>query len=238
MRNLEIISLIYKSTDYLKSIIAEMQSSNADGWNITCRVVANDASECVLGYLEGCHVNYTIYKDPNPSDYYLNRVYRCWNFAAKTSEATNICFVNSDMIFSEGWLSNLLSYHDGVNIPTSRLIESGKMESGTHGVSVNCGQTLRGFDRASFASVCETIKEDGSKPGGLFMPCIFEKDRFVGAGMFPEGNIYLDGVGTRGVFVESGDRWFFDYLEKHFSMKHITVFNSLVYHFQEGEKDE
>lgn len=56
--------------------------------------------------------------------------------------------------------------------------------------------------------------------------------------MYPEGNIYDDGIGTLGRFVKSGDAYYFDdILRVKYNMKHITVFDSLVYHIQEGEKD-
>ena len=74
--------------------------------------------------------------------------------------------------------------------------------------------------------------------GGLYMPCIFDKSRFVESGMYPNGNIYSDGVGTLNGFVQSGDDWYFNKLINEYGMKHITVFDSLVYHVQEGEKSE
>ena len=56
--------------------------------------------------------------------------------------------------------------------------------------------------------------------------------------MYPNGNIYHDGVGTLGRFVKSGDAYYFDdVLTLKYNMKHMTVFDSLVYHIQEGEKD-
>jgi len=56
--------------------------------------------------------------------------------------------------------------------------------------------------------------------------------------MYPEGNIYTDGVGTLNGFVQSGDDWYFRKLESTYGMRHVTVFDSLVYHIQEGEKDD
>lgn len=223
----------------MESIIQELKGScDVEGWEVSFRIVANDASPGILEALAGSGAPFTIYQDPHPDDYYLNRVYRAWNYAAESSLCENICFVNSDMIFSPNWLKSLLKHHNEVNIPTSRLIESGKMPSGQYGLSFNCGQTLKEFNDPLFREVCGAIKDDGVAEGGLFMPCVFEKSRFLEAGGFPEGNIYQDGVGTRGVFVESGDSWFFRELAVKWGMRHITVFDSLVYHFQEGEKDE
>jgi len=239
-KNLEIISLIFKSCDYLDLIYKELKSDNCkiEGWEISLRIVANDATPEVISKLKSLDIPYTIYNDSKPNYYYLNRVYRCWNHAGETSKADNICFVNSDMVFSKDWLSNLLKHHNGNNIPCSRLIESGKMLSGLHAVSRNCGRNPKNIDYNLWNNVVAETKQDEVKYGGLFMPCIFETKRFIESGMYPEGNIYTDGIGTLNGFIQSGDDWYFKKLNKEYGMKHITVFDSLVYHIQEGEKDE
>lgn len=240
-KRIEIISLIFKSIDYLDLIYRELKSQKCmvDGWEIGIRIVANDANEKVLKKLANLDINYTIYNDPKPNDYYLNRVYRCWNFAGKTSEYENICFVNSDMVFSDNWLKNLLKHHDGTNIPTSRLIESGKMPSGKHGVSFDCGKSAKNIDYELWSNLAKDLEHDEVRDGGLYMPCVFEKETFLKSGMYPEGNIYKNGIGNLGAMIKSGDAYYFqDILENNFGMKHITVFDSLVYHIQEGEKDE
>jgi hypothetical protein len=239
-KNLEIIALIFKSTDYLDLIYNELKSDKCkvDGWDISVRILANDATPNVLEKLKTLDIPYTIYNDPKPNDYYLNRVYRAWNKAGETSSSDNICFVNSDMVFGEDWLTNLLKHHDGINIPCSRLVESGKMRSGTHGVSYNCGRGPKDIDYKLWNDVVEQTKKNELRDGGLYMPCIFETKRFIESGMYPEGNIYTDGVGTLNGFVQSGDDWYFKKLNKQYGMKHVTAFDSLVYHIQEGEKDE
>jgi len=150
-------------------------------------------------------------------------VYRCWNYAGKTTKSDNICFVNSDMVFSKDWLKNLLKHHDGINIPCSRLVESGKMLSGTYGISFNCGRNPKEINYELWENMVNFNKSDKLENGGLFMPCIFNKDRFIESGMYPEGNIYRDGIGTLNGFVESGDSWYFKKLEKNdfFSSKNL-----------------
>lgn len=238
-KNLEIIGLIFKSLDYLDLLESQLKNDfcKAEGWNIAVRIVANDANEKILNKLKNLNINYSIYKDSKPNDYYLNRVYRCWNYCGLTSRYDNICFVNSDMVFTKDWISNLLKHHDGINIPTSRLIESGKMPSGIHGISIDCGKSAKQIDYNKLSQVSKSISENKILEKGLYMPCIFEKSRFLESGMYPEGNIYRDGVGTLNGFVQSGDDWYFKKLETLYNMKHITAFDSLVYHIQEGEKD-
>jgi|TARA_R110000765_G_scaffold271466_1_gene370161 hypothetical protein len=239
IKRIEIIALIFKSVDYLELIYNEITSDKCkvDGWEIGIRIVANDATEPVLTRLKELGIPYTIYNDPKPDDYYLNRVYRCWNHGGRTSEYENICFVNSDMVFSDGWLKNLLKHHDGTNIPTSRLVESGKMPSGTHGVSSDCGRGPKHINYDVWKSVVAKLSVNETHEKGLYMPCVFNTSRFIESGMYPEGNIYTDGVGTLNGFVQSGDVWYFNKLVSVYGMRHITVFDSLVYHIQEGEKD-
>lgn len=244
-KNVEIISLIYKSTTYLKYIVKQLNGEfcKASGWDVGVRVVANDATDNVLKALKDIEIPYSIFNNPDKDEYYINRVYKCYNHCVVTSEYDNICLINSDNGFSAGWLLNLLKYHDGVNIPCARLVESGKMTSGKHGISNNFGRTCGEFE-ANFndwLSWAEQHKEDRVVSGGLYMPGIFEKNRFIESGMYSEGNIYSDGQAGSlvGSVRRTADEFFFnEVLGKRFGMKHVTVFDSMVYHIQEGEKDE
>jgi hypothetical protein len=239
--NIEIIAMIYKSTEYLDFIYQQLKDSYclAGGWDVRLRIVANDATDDVLKRLKEVDIPFSIYTDPKPDDFYLNRVYRCWNYCVESSQYENVCLVNSDMAFSKNWLTNLLKHHDGINIPCSRLVESTKMPSGLHGIENNCGRCPSDFNLATFTGFAEQVSEDTIVAGGLFMPVIFKRSRFIESGMYPEGNIYSGGIGeSHTEFMKSGDAYFFyDVLESKFEMKHVTVFNSIVYHIQEGEKD-
>lgn len=242
-KNIEIISLIYKSPAYLDFILNQLKNNcDVEGWDVSFRIVANDPTPQVIDALSKLDKkNYAIYNDKNPTEYYINRVYRCYNWAVETSTYDNVCLINSDMAFSKDWLSNLLKHHDGKNIPCSRLVESGKLHSGQYGIMNYFGHTPSTMNYMGWRIYANSISENITHVGGLFMPVVFEKDRFLDAGGYPEGNIYQDGIGTYNPakFVKSGDEYFFkDILENNFGMKHITVFDSLVYHFQEGEKSE
>jgi hypothetical protein len=243
-KNIEVIGMIYKSVDYLNLLCEQLLSCKVDGWDVGIRIVANDATPEVLEALKNQEVPFDVYNDPSPEDFYLNRVYRCWNHAGKTSEYDNICFVNSDMMFSPGWISNLLKHHDGINIPCSRLVESGKLRSGSYGIEKDFGKSPKNLDQEGFNEYVEQISEDKCEDRGLYMPCIFETRRFVESGMYPEGNVFKKGQylvagypNDRPVYM-SGDDFFFRSLEEVYGMSHKTVFDSIVYHIQEGEKDE
>ena len=78
-QSIEVIALIFKSLDYLDLIYNELKSNKCkvDGWDVTVRIVANDATPEVIEKLKSLDIPYSIYNDPKPDDYYLNRVYRC-----------------------------------------------------------------------------------------------------------------------------------------------------------------
>lgn len=243
-KNIEIITLIYKSVDYLDLMLKQFKSDlvKLEGWDVGVRVIANDATEEVIKHLKNSGVEYTIYNDPNPNEYYLNRVYRAYNYSVKTSKYNNICLLNSDNVLSKDWLKNLLEHHDGVNIPCARLVESGKMNSGLHAINLrnnHFGRHANTIDFNRWEKFVESISVDLTQEKGLYGACIFNVERFLESGGYPEGNIYSDGVGTlNGHPIKSSDDYFFhDILENKYGMKHITVFNSLVYHIIEGEKD-
>jgi len=248
--NVEVVSLIYKSIEYLHFIADQLKSDlcKVDGWDVGVRIVANDATKEVLEELPKLGIPYTVFNNPDPDEFYLNRVYGAYNFCVTSSEYDNVVLVNSDDRFSEGWLENLIKHHDGVNIPCSRLIESGKMASGKHGVNLgdnHFGRRPLEFDVGGWDKWAEEHKEDRTEPHGLYMPCLLNKKQFTDAGLYPRGNIFHEGDGLvcgypndRPVFMAGDDFFFHEILEAKHGMKHITAFDSLVYHIIEGEKDE
>jgi glycosyltransferase involved in cell wall biosynthesis len=240
MKTLEVIALVYKSVNYLKFIVEQIDKYCIDFYDVkvSYRIVANDPTPEVEAALLEMNVPHSIYHDHLPEAYYLNRVYRCWNFACKSSEADFICFINSDMAFSPNWLLHLYELHEQGFLPTSRLVESGKILSGQHAIMKNFGRKPSDFDENGWVKFAESIKTPKMEMSGLFMPVLFDKNQFVEAGMYPEGNIYNNGVGTcNGRAVISGDAFFFQKFAKLTGRQHCTSFSSLVYHIQEGEMD-
>jgi hypothetical protein len=207
---------------------------------VSFRLVANDPTTALELYLKKLDIPHTIFRNQDPNEYYINRVYKAWNKAGSTSSAEYICFVNSDMAFSPNWLKNLIKHLTPNRILTSRLVESGKMPSGTHGISKYFGNTPQSYDERAFLEFAEQISNDATSPSGLYMPLLIQKDLFTKSGGYPPGNIYTDGIGTcNGPVVKSGDAYYFeDNLKINFGTSHCTVFDSIVYHFQEGELDE
>lgn len=240
MNEICIIVLIYKSIEYLNFIYNQIQRYGEGSQYL---FIANDATTEVLQHLKENNINHLIYNDLKPDDYYINRVYRAWNFGGFNCPTDIICFVNSDMAFSPNWLSNLYQYLNKDTIPTSRLVESGKMPSGKHGISKNFGRHPNEYQEKEFIEFAEQIKHNDVKPEGLFMPVLFYKKDFIESGGYPPGNFYTTGFGRpegqvdeyNKYFLMSGDAYLFYNRMKH--KKHITIMDSIVYHIAEGERD-
>ena len=115
---------------------------------------------------------------------------------------------------------------------TSRLIESGKLRSGKYGLEKNFGQTYSEFDDESFQKYAASVSKSEIKKGGLFMPCAIYKDLFVKNGGYPIGN-RIEKNGN----ITPGDKILFYEKLRPMGIRHYTVFDSLVYHVQEGEMD-
>lgn len=228
-----VIGMIYKAPTYLDFMMKGIQKLNTN-----YLVIANDPSTTIIDKLNADNIRHIIYRDRTPNDYYMNRIYRAWNFGGRRAEGDILIFINSDMAFSPNWLENLLAHLDRSTIPCSRLIESGKLLSGTHAISKDFGRSPDDFNETNFINYSCSIKKNEAHAGGLFMPCAFYKDDFVNSGGYPEGNIYSGGIGAFGTkFLQSGDDYFFNNNPVMKVKKHITVFSSIVYHIQEGEKD-
>lgn len=241
MPTVEVISLVYKSINYTNFIVDQLTryATDFDDWKVSFRLVANDPTPELERHLKEIGVNHTIFRNQDPNEYYMNRVYKAWNEAGFTSRADYVCFVNSDMAFSPPWLRGLLRDRALDRVVTSRLVESGKMMSGRYGISRNFGNTPRSYDEKAFLNFVSQTSRHEIHSGGLYMPLLIFRDLFQLSDGYPQGNIYADGIGTcNGLVIKSGDAYYFERLNAEFCVSHFTVFDSIVYHFQEGELDE
>ena len=204
---IEVVGMVYRSDDYANFIRPHVD-----------RIVANDP-------LHSLSVYDAIYHDKHPDDHYLSRVYRCWNWCVESSSAEYVCLVNSDMAFSSGWLEALERRLDGHTLPCSRLVEPGIIRPGEHAIEIDLGRDPRTFPWVSWHTISSDLREERTEPGGLFMPCVLHRETFLRVGGYPHGNV--DGI--------SGDVILFNKMAAA-GFKHVTCFDSLVYHMQEGEK--
>lgn len=238
-----IVCLIYKSVDWLK-FVYEQVLKYTDMTNKEFFFIANDATDEVIAYLRENNIPHLIFNNSpdQRAEWYVNNVYRAYNFAATKARGDFLVFINSDMAFSPGWFEQLWNAYDGKNCVASRLVESGKLPSGTYGIEKNLGLDYASFQEEAFLEYVKEISEPQIGDGGLFMPLLIRRQHFEAAGGYPEGqvligsDIYRPTIAKWGEACISGDTILVQKLNA-LGIKHQTAFDSIVYHFQWGEKD-
>lgn len=239
--SISIISLIYKSTDWLDFVYSQVKKY-CDLSDKEFFFIANDASDEVISHLENNYIPY--YKlqssTEQKKEWYINNVYRAWNYAAQKAKGDYILFINSDMAFSPSWLELLIAGLTGKNCVSPRLVESGKMATGGINIEKNFGFLISEYDESGFLSFVQKIKENRIVDNGAFMPLLINRNDFIEAGGYPEGNVRRGSGIERPIIAKrnedfiSGDVILMERLKKR-GISHQTVFSSVAYHFQEGE---
>lgn len=238
-----IVCLVYKSVEWLK-FVYEQVYKYTDMTDKEFFFVANDASPAVLKYLTNNYIPHYIFTNTpeQQAEWYVNNVYRAYNFSAKKAQGDFLVFINSDMAFTPGWLDRLWQAYNGENCVTSRLVESGKLRSGQYGVERDFGRDYSSYQEREFQQYARELAEPKLLDGGLFMPLLIRKEHFERVGGYPEGQVVLGSdfdhpvIARRGEACISGDTVLMLKLQT-IGIKHQTVFDSLAYHFQWGELD-
>ena len=238
-----IACLVYKSTEWLEFVYEQIlrYTNNPD---VEFYFVTNDADPHVIEYLKNNHIAYYVHKNTaeERNQWYINNVYRAYNYAVSVAKGDFVVLINSDMCFSDGWFDALLAAYDGSNVVSSRLVESGKLKTGLHGIEKNFGIDIEGYKEIDFLKFAKAISKDQVLKRGLYMPLFFRKDHFISIGCYPEGNlkvnadIFSNDVALPSEKHISGDAILMKRLET-IGIQHVTAMNSIVYHFQCGEKD-
>ncbi|HWP97962.1 MAG TPA: class I SAM-dependent methyltransferase, partial [Syntrophomonadaceae bacterium] len=238
-----IICLIYRSVAWLKFVYEQvLKYTDMNGKEFF--FVANDATDEVLSYLKDNGIPHYVFNNTpeQQAEWYVNNVYRAYNYAASKAQGDFLVFINSDMAFSPGWFDNLWKSFNGENCVTSRLVESGKLPSGLYGIERNFGNNPESYLEEEFLQYATSIAEPRLENAGLFMPLLIRKQHFDMVGGYPEGqvmigsDIYNPVIARWGEACVSGDTVLMQKL-RHRGIAHQTAFDSIVYHFQWGEKD-
>ena len=221
-----LVVLTYRSPRWLDWCVENTDSVRND---TTYRwlVVANDASDEVLGHLQGSNLDWINHENPDPGEFYINRVYAAWNRGVSEAKTPLVVMLNSDMAGSDYWLDELIQARrdDRYCVPTSLLVESGQIPSGMPEHVENFGLNPDEFRRAAWRGHAGTIRRRGEQDvGRLFMPILVERQEFADIGGYPLGNP----PGT------TGDK---DLIRRYREAKFrfVTALGSVVYHAQEGE---
>jgi len=230
--SVSIACLIYKNIKYLEFVKNMVETYTPNSKYCEFFFVANDPTDEVVKYLQDNEIPHYIYRNKDHKEYYINRVYRAWNFAVEKAKGDIVVLVNSDMAFSEGWLEGLINHVKPDNVISSRLVESGKMPSGRHGISKDFGKGPDEFKNEEFQKYAQEISiKSRLEPGGLYSPICCYRKTFLENGGYPHGNIMINGI------IVPGDMLFWAIMRTK-GILHYTSFESIVYHIQTGEQDE
>lgn len=258
---ISIFSLIYRSPAYADSVYDSLHEftptlrPGSGALQAQFKFIANDPEPQLLAHLEANYRSweYIIHRNPPPRSpqwlaergiakpEYLHRVYRGWNRAVlEAGERDIVVLVNSDHIFSPGWLEALVDGLTPLDIHCSQVAEPpDRPFPGSY--TVACGNHPSNFNKdrwLQFVAEKKAAVAPGSKRvGGEFMPCAFYRASAIAAGLYPPGNVAAI---TRHGFNyervgEYGDADFFKRFCRMFGAEHVSCLESLVWHANEGE---
>jgi hypothetical protein len=109
-----------------------------------------------------------------------------------------------------------------------------------YGIERNFGNVPDDYNEAEFLKYAARMYNNNLMPGGLYMPCLIKKDHLEKVGYYPEGNIVPGSDMFNPVYARlgepciPGDVIFIEKL-KTIGVRHWSAFDSIIYHFQEGE---
>lgn len=238
-----IICLVYKSVEWLK-FVYEQVFKYTDMTDKEFFFVANDANPAVLSHLRDNYIPHYVFENTpqQQTEWFINNVYRAYNYATSKARGDFVVFINSDMAFTPGWFDSLWQAYHGENCVSSRLVESGKLRSGQYGVERDFGRDYLSYQEIEFQQYAHDLSESKLVDGGLYMPLLIRKEHFDWVGGYPEGNIVPGSdfnhpvIARMGEACLSGDNVLMLKLKAK-GINHQTAFDSLVYHFQCGELD-
>lgn len=246
-----LISLIYAGVDWLEFQYGELLKLQLElgPENVEILFVANDATDEVIEYLQANEIPHIAAPGrTHENEWYINSVYRAFNFGAISARGEYVLLTNSDMAYFPGFLNNLLSHRSSKRYLVGKLIESGRLKPAKIAIKKNFGMNLATFNRANFYKFAARISGDTLTSGGLYMPLLINRQEFIDNGGYPEGNIKKDSLSkylSSGNYeiaepdeaLLSGDFAFVERL-KESGWEFLTLNSAIAYHFQEGEKSE
>jgi len=248
METISIICLIYQSPHYaefvyqsIKEFTPELETGEARFY-----FIANDPTDEVVSFLRYRGFPYFIKRNPHYSESerfemgyayheYNGRVYMGYNYGIEISEDPIVVWINSDNYFSPGWLGNLKKRLTKETIVSPRIIQPTWFKNPLNEKYceiMDFGTGLRSFNKTGFLQAVEKIKTDTASEGCAFFPAMCYKENIEKVGYFPEGNLH---GGDYNIINETGDTCFYRKLSE-VGVKHIQSDDSIIYHFNEGEK--
>ena len=219
-----LVTMVYRSLEWLDWCIT-LNDASTNNTKYRWLVVANDATPEVRA---DPRVSID-FSNENPEDFYINRVYSAWNEGVLNAPTKWVVLLNNDMTGADYWLDSLIECRlsSPRSIPTSLLVESGRLPSGMPEFVYDFGKNPVDFDENAFLDHAKTLKKPGkTEPGRLYMPILLERQEFFDVGGYPPGNPPST----------TGDK---DLIRryKEAGYEHLTCLGSVCYHVQTGEQE-
>lgn len=249
MEKITIISLIYRSCEFAKSLYESLLKHTPELHNGEAEFyfIANDATEEVLKYLVDNNYPHIICNNHHYTEVelfnkgyafpeYINRVYAGYNFGIKQATNPIVVLINSDNFFSPNWLTNLKKRVTYTLAVSSRIIQPTYFKNPRNGSFCEIyqfGDTIRTFNEEEFLKAVQELSNDSISVGNVFMPIMLYKSTIEMAKYYPEGNLH---AGSYNDIRVTGDVEFFNILES-MGVTHIRSNDSIVYHLNIGEKE-
>ena len=249
VERISIICLIYQSCAYAEFFYEnlirhtpEIETGEAEFY-----FIANDAKGEVLSFLHDKDYPHFINNNPHYTKEelfvrgyafpeYMARVYMGYNTGMRIAKTPIVMLVSSDNCFSPNWLPNLKKRLTHDRIVSPRLIQPDMAFPNpinhTECEVFDFGKGIDSFDEDSFLGKVREISANTEDIGNAFMPFMAYKNTVERVGYYPEGNLHN---GSFDWILRTGDTEFYFKLDKN-GVKHITSNDSIVYHFNEGEK--
>jgi hypothetical protein len=245
-----IIALIYKSPSYAVNFYKELVDSTPELKDGLANFfyVANNANRKTLKALTKNKLPFYDFRRPElaiekhkqtpfAAPEYIGRVYAAYNYGVEKSVTELVVLLNSDMILSPGWLSQMLSFYTPGEVLSPTLIERNHPNFGVFpgAIESDFGSNFKNFRKTEWVRFCHSYSNSiaNKKDGGPYMPALMPREIFLKLGGFPEGNLRGDDYYE---VSEYGDQYFFRILKENLFI-HRSLTNIFCYHFKEGEKN-
>lgn len=163
---------------------------------------------------------------------HINRVYLGFNRIIQESDE-QLVILNSDMMYSPGWLEALEGHWNPNRIVAAKLVERSHPKFGVFPGAIHgeFGNHPQNFKKQEFLNFADQVRGVGVAPGTAYAPVMMSRSKALEAGLYPHGNHLLD---TGPVY---GDQVFFAKMRE-LGVEHVDALDSIVYHFKEGERED
>ena len=158
-----------------------------------------------------------------------------YNYGIKVSRNPIVALISSDNCFSPGWLQNLKKRLTMQTVVSPKIIQPSWFTNPINGTECEIKPFGTGWESYNEKAFLEQVKSESSDSisiGNAFMPLMCYRDNIEKIGYYPEGNLHN---GSYQTVLRTGDTEFYLRLAN-IGVNHIQSNDSVVYHFNEGEK--